>query len=567
MAISSARYTDLYDYARTAEQIDYDLMGQADRLANRLNYFEATCREGGFQVSSDSLGPAMRSYSVRALPVDQHVRKVGEDFQRADGAWGSSLWLPGWLPGWWHEATSWAERFGDWWAWLGGLAFAPAYLVMTMPHGTKYMHEIIIRGPALAREILGLSPNLGHIKLANLTSHLWKNALNVGPWFLVGAAIASAEQWMKDIESYQGDLVGMINALMIDTEVIVATMGLGWVAATGISYVIFHGVVIAGVGIGGVAVGSTLAPFLVTGGIVLGIGLLADKFLLEPFMKSEFRLDAIEWLTDKEYDLVNFLDARVDEFLGRDMQPMPVVGPIPMPRPTPSRPPSPVPPARPVEGLGKIEPSPFAELVRKAKIARAEDVPLSVSRNVNTPNPPENFTPYYRGSSDTSKSNCTWYAATALATYTGGKIDLHGVHGDYRMGDAVNWPVQAMNAKNNVDHPLHGFVTDVDKKPAAGTVITFDPKKGGAGDVGHVAWVEEANVVMGKDNKKYWELVISEENYGGGNWKGATKITTGDETVKRWRRTVTYPVSENDGSEAVTDGIRFIHWDPGYKPE
>lgn len=85
MATSSARYVDLYEYARAAEQLDYDLMGQADRLMSKLSYYEATCREPGYQVGSDSLGSALRSYAAHALPVDQRVRTVGEAFQRADG--------------------------------------------------------------------------------------------------------------------------------------------------------------------------------------------------------------------------------------------------------------------------------------------------------------------------------------------------------------------------------------------------------------------------------------------------------------------------------------------------
>lgn len=85
MATSSARYVDLYDYARMAEQMDYELMGQADRLINQLSYYEATCRESAIQVGSDGLGSALRSYASRALPIDQRVRTVGEGFQRADG--------------------------------------------------------------------------------------------------------------------------------------------------------------------------------------------------------------------------------------------------------------------------------------------------------------------------------------------------------------------------------------------------------------------------------------------------------------------------------------------------
>jgi len=206
------------------------------------------------------------------------------------------------------------------------------------------------------------------------------------------------------------------------------------------------------------------------------------------------------------------------------------------------------------------------------KMVRAEDVPITIDRQMvvapglTKEERIKKFTPYPRGEGGT-KSNCTWYAATALAAYTQGRIDLHAVHGDDRMSQAYHWPVEAEEAMENEAHPLHGFVTGVNKKPAPGTVITFDKYKGDPKSFGHVAWVEEAELVTGEDGKKYWKLVISEENYGGGSWRGAERIETGDDTVYRWRRTVTYPADDADDSVAITDGIRFIHWNPDYTPD
>lgn len=88
MATSSARYVDLYDYARTAEHIDREIVDRADRLANKLSEFQAKCREPGFQVDS-SLGPAMRFHGKSWEPIDHRVRTVGEAFQRADGQAGT----------------------------------------------------------------------------------------------------------------------------------------------------------------------------------------------------------------------------------------------------------------------------------------------------------------------------------------------------------------------------------------------------------------------------------------------------------------------------------------------
>ena len=257
---------------------------------------------------------------------------MGENFQRADSAWGT----PSWLSRWWDIGQDLVGDFADRWKWVTALAPLPAYLVMTWKPGTGYAGKILVSGPALARDILGLSPRLSHIKTSNLLGHISRNTMKVGPWFLLGAAIESAKQWMNDIEEYKGDLIRTINAITIDTEVIVATMGLTALAAVKIGAVI-----VAGVGIGG-----TVGPLLVVGGLALGIGLLADKFLLEPFFESDFRHDAIEWLTLREqglvtfvydtkdqvvetgHDFVKFLDAQIEKIVGNTLTPLPVAGPM-----------------------------------------------------------------------------------------------------------------------------------------------------------------------------------------------------------------------------------------------
>jgi len=404
VAISSARYVDLYDYARAAEQIDYDLMGQADRLISRLSYFEATCRESGYQVGSDGLGSALRSYATHALPIDQRVRTVGEAFQQADGQ---------------------AEMF------LGRLA-------------RLSIGSVLFR---LIRPGRGLAVTDGPAPGRPTPTPVPKPMPTPAP----------------PVKLYDG-LKGKPN-----------------------------------------------------------------------------------WLAER----VGRLREWIGGWFGRD--------------------------APPATGSGKITNSVIIENIQKPnppppKMARAEDVPLTIIREVKVERGwtkeeiAQNFTPYYRGSSNFQKSNCVWYAATALAAYTQGRIDLHAVHDDDRMSDAYHWTTEAEEAMKNETHPLHGFVSGVNKIPAPGTVITFAPNKGGAGSVGHVAWVEEAELVTGEDGKKYWKLVISEENYGGGHWKGAERVVTGDDSVKRWRRTITYPADGADESVAITDGIEFIHWDPEYKP-
>lgn len=207
--------------------------------------------------------------------------------------------------------------------------------------------------------------------------------------------------------------------------------------------------------------------------------------------------------------------------------------------------------------------SPFGKILERARITKVEDVPESITGDVTTSEPDEKFTPFPRGDG-TTKSNCTWYAATALAAHTGGKIDLHAIHKEDRMSDAHHWSEEAQEAIDDKDHPLHGYVKDVDEKPEAGTIISYPISD----DMpyGHVAWVEKAEMIVDKDGNKKWELTISEENYGGSNgFTGATAIGTTDSDVKRWRRTISFPVADNDGSKAIVGtGIKFIHWDQDY---
>jgi hypothetical protein len=319
---SSARYTDLYSYAGAAEQIDHDLIVQADRLITRLSYFEATCREPGFQVSSDGLGSALRSYGVHNLPIDGSVRIVGQAFQSADAFWRPAT-TPS-LPGWARTVKYVTREIADWWKWTAALAYIPAYWAMTW---VPEAGEMVVKGPQLAREVLGLSPKLSHIKLSNLGRHLTKESLKfkVGAWVLIGIAIESAERWMVDIEEYRGDLIRTINAITIDTAVIVVLEGLA-----GVLVVI----------IGGIIAGTT-APawvvFLIIAGVGIGVGYALDWGVLDPFFNSDFRLDAIEFLTDKEFDLVNYLDARVHELLMEKVSPIPMPGPPPQPHPAPLR--------------------------------------------------------------------------------------------------------------------------------------------------------------------------------------------------------------------------------------
>lgn len=171
---------------------------------------------------------------------------------------------------------------------------------------------------------------------------------------------------------------------------------------------------------------------------------------------------------------------------------------------------------------------------------------------------------YYRG--DPIKSNCTWYAAAAVNEVHGIPLNSgkYGSTGSFSssLGHGGKW---ASNAEAALDenNPLHNtykeyqpYINEVDKVPRPNSVLSLP------GTIkypeGHVLFVEDVQLVE-KDGKKYWELAISEENWGGENYFPGAQIVevSSDADVKRWVRSITLEM--NSSGEAQTNG-KFIHF-------
>lgn len=307
--ISSARYTDLYDYARTAEQMDYELMAQADRLINRLSHFQATCREPGFQVHS-SLGSALRSYATHALPIDQRVRTVGEGFQRADGSpwrlgsgsitgggfnWrtllGPALFPPLALAPLLSEGAHWVFASpGNAWSALETVAEPSASLLALLSIATKpsvLAGRVGVSAPNLSRWFLDLSAK--HPYNATLVAEL---ADPLGKSVLLGTAIQSIGQWYYDFHEFRDDKLAMVSAFVFDASLILVKTAAVTAVATGLvgATLALLGVSLAtvpavAVGVAIVAVGTVL-------------GLAVDHFFLTPYLKGEGHSEHVQILAD-----------------------------------------------------------------------------------------------------------------------------------------------------------------------------------------------------------------------------------------------------------------------------
>jgi len=93
-ATSSAEPEKLFHYANASHQIDRDLSAEAERLAGRLQHFEATCSEQRVPVAY--LADALRGYAGRAEIADAWVRRIGVGFQAADAlGWLGAIIGPG----------------------------------------------------------------------------------------------------------------------------------------------------------------------------------------------------------------------------------------------------------------------------------------------------------------------------------------------------------------------------------------------------------------------------------------------------------------------------------------
>jgi hypothetical protein len=292
---SSARYTDLYDYARTAERIDHDLINQADRLTNRLSYFEATCREPGFQVSSDGLGSALRSYGVHALPVDGRVRTVGEGFQRADRS-PLRLWrMANRIPRDYIlrsvdylmtrpivfralQSADGPTRENANSAWTAISSFGTLALVSTLRTSKSvYPGRVGLSAMKPVRRFLNLKAT--HLKATTLKSHLIKPSLTFA---LVDAGFQSWAQWDFNAQAFE-DSAERKTANVYDTTIIVTK---SLVVAVGAAAIVASLPVT-----GPVAVGVAVVS------VSLVLSELANRFILEPYLEGDQHKKHVEILT------------------------------------------------------------------------------------------------------------------------------------------------------------------------------------------------------------------------------------------------------------------------------
>jgi len=292
----SARYTDLYDYARAAEQMGYDLTDQAGRLASRLAWFEARCVESGISVSGDGLDDALRAYAVNALPIDRRVRQVGQAFQLAD-----AVWRPG-PPAIVDKRIDW-QRF----LLLEGVLVPPLLLTALLPGVTRWVTASVsnfwtaveavgdaaaigalrlskskipgrtgLSAPQWARKVLGLKAT--HLKETTLVSKFARPGLENS--LLIGAAIASWEQWQYDAKAFQGDPVEQWSAYVYDAAIIL----------TATAAVATAGYLAVSAGVGLLALAGISAPAVAVGlavvGVTLGLGLAVDHFVLDPYLRG-----------------------------------------------------------------------------------------------------------------------------------------------------------------------------------------------------------------------------------------------------------------------------------------
>ena len=198
LAISSAQPRVLYRYASVGSYINQELSTEANRLGAILQHFEATCRESGYALHVGYLADELRGYTLRAIPIDDWVREVGNGFELADHR--------SWLDRLTDFIQHW-QRSNKLWEDVWQPLFSGALISSSIRVGTAYSGEIIINLPEFlkvfgfnlreVRKWAGLSPYLNHIKYTNIPSHFAK-------FGLITAVPIIAYKWIRDIGEWTG---------------------------------------------------------------------------------------------------------------------------------------------------------------------------------------------------------------------------------------------------------------------------------------------------------------------------------------------------------------------------
>jgi surface antigen len=195
--------------------------------------------------------------------------------------------------------------------------------------------------------------------------------------------------------------------------------------------------------------------------------------------------------------------------------------------------------------------SPFGDLLQPRDFSNfAQQVPAFDGRR--------NFN-YYRSDGKTN-SDCTWYAAAAVEKAHGIPLNDNGKVPS--LGNAGDWGKNAHAAidLNNPDHQkyqkLEPYISAVNSHPEPGSIYVMPPQKGF--ESGHVMFVEQVKAIdLG--GKKTWELVVSEENWGGQDNIVGAKVQAAIPNVERWTRTFTVAAANNGGISGSGEFIHFVN--------
>jgi len=282
-------------------QLDHELVSESYRLASRLQRFEATCTEPGYQVRVSHLAHGLRSYGSQSESTDGWVRQVGKGFQMADWGWSTPLPMPDSAAGAAGPLREWRARIASTinllptlrvpdWLEYARPAVAGVLIAACIRPGSAYAGQVIINLPDVlgkfvrlreVREWAGLSPYLNHVKYTNIPSHF----LKIG---LLTSVPVIASKWATDVQRYGG--TELASAMAVDAALTLAPVGVSFLSSQGgmalgaaIGTLLFPGV--------GTVAGGALGAIL--GGVA---GQIATQWAIDHY---GVRDEAIGWVDTK----------------------------------------------------------------------------------------------------------------------------------------------------------------------------------------------------------------------------------------------------------------------------
>lgn len=186
---------------------------------------------------------------------------------------------------------------------LGSLGF-----VSILP-GMNYAGQVILKGPQWAKELIGISPYLTHVKGTGMTSHIASQPF-LTPLKAITTLLQIAPQWIEDYNQYYDtDKAQFASAILVDTVFI-----------GGVSLLASYGGSIVGAKIGG-GVGALVGGPVgaATGAIIGGVvgqyaaSWLADELIIQPFLESDIRQKVIESGAEVIRDAQDVVTETLDE--------------------------------------------------------------------------------------------------------------------------------------------------------------------------------------------------------------------------------------------------------------